>query len=500
MDVARQLALAAAKWRESAPSVTSNQPFWRTVPASQGREPYVSSIVIDGLSEEDFRRSVQNRLREGKASSTIMRLRTLLTPYAGPGGILPERFLTVEATDLELSGWDKLGEAVARHDRPGRPVNAVSIAFGWPGDELPVPDPDGNLPPVLETSYFNDDAFPFSHSSRDDLLDGYSFDGCTWSGDPEATDNALTLEGIDDLNAALAALEAKLLASDEPEEADLRAGSLGASLLSVLLLQTVTLRTERDGLPRPLCVTAGSNGVYPYFDTPVAGMPAEVIAANEVAEDVVPAGQDVPVPRYSSLLLTGIPRARKRAVLVLEETGDEMAVRLAGLRNLHHPEREDGAGQHDEGAAPVDAPTEPAVLGEPAAPEQPEPVLGEPNGGLLLAKKPAKHSGDFRDMLGPRDSDLQQRLDNLLAGSILPAAAPAVPDLPVPAEPVEQAWSEPPEQLVPSSSEPAQWHDDVVAEAPHDPWLDEEFNDLPMERRRDRWWAGVKAWLSNLVP
>ena len=460
----------------------------------------MSSIVIDGLSEEDFRRSVQNRLREGKASSTIMRLRTLLTPYAGPGGILPERFLTIEAADLELSGWDKLGEAIARHDRPGRPVNAVSIAFGWPGEDLPVPDPDGNLPPVLETSYFNDDAFPFSHSSRDDLLDGYSFDGCTWSGDPEATDNALTLEGVDDLNAALAALEAKLLASEEPEEADLRAGSLGASLLSVLLLQAVTLRTERDGLPRPLCVTAGSNGVYPYFDTPVAGMPADVIAANEVIEDVVPAGQDVPVPRYSSLLLTGIPRAKKRAVLVLEETGDEMAVRLAGLRNLHHPEREDDAGQHDDAVAPGEPPTEPAVQGGPAAPELPKPVPGEPDGGLLLAKKPTKHSGDFRDMLGPRDSDLQQRLDDLLAGSTLPAAALPSPDLPAPAQPADPAWSEPAEQLAPSWSESAEWHDEVVAEAPHDPWLDEEYIDPTSERRRDRWWAGVKAWFSNRVP
>ena len=463
----------------------------------------MSSIVIDGLSEEDFRRSVQNRLREGKASSTIMRLRTLLTPYAGPGGILPERFLTVEAKDLELSGWDKLGEAVARHDRPGRPVNAVSIAFGWPGDELPVPDADGNLPPVLETSYFNDDAFPFSLSSRDDLLDGYSFDGCTWSGDPEATDNALTLEGVDDLNAALAALEAKLLASDEPEEADLRAGSLGASLLSVLLLQTVTLRTERDGLPRPLCVTAGSNGVYPYFDTPVAGMPAEVIAANEVVEDVVPVGQDVPVPRYSSLLLTGIPRAKKRAVLVLEETGDELAVRLAGLRNLHHPEREDSTDQNEDADFSQVVPTGPTVQDQPIEPparQQPDALPGEPDGGLLLAKKPAKHSGDFRDMLGPRDSDLQQRLDNLLAGSILPAAAPTVPDLPVPVEPVEQAWSEPPEQLAPSWSEPAEWHDEVVAEAPHDPWMDEEFIDPPSERRRDRWWAVFKAWLDGLVP
>ena len=435
----------------------------------------MSSIVIDGLSEEDFRRSIQNRLREGKASSTIMRLRTLLTPYAGPGGVLPERFLTIEAADLVLTGWDSLGDAVGRHDRPGRPVNAVSIAFGWPGEDLPEPDAHGQLPPCIETSYYNDDAFPFSHSSRDDLLEGYSFDGCTWSGDPEATDTAIAVEGIDDLNAALAALETKLLSTDEPAEADLRAGSLGACLLSALLLQAVTLRTERDGLPRPLCVTAGSSGVYPYFDTPVAGMSAEALKANAVAEDVVPAGQDVPVPRYSSLLLTGIPRAKKRAVLVLEETNDELAVRLTGLRNLNHPEREDIEVQR---AAEFDSP----------APGEPDPVPAAADGGLLLAKKPARHSADFRDMLGPRDSDLQQRLDNLLAGNIAPAgavtavAAPVAEALPVSDWSAEPGWGDESHAAVPQET--------LIEDAPAEP---------PLERRRDRAWAKVRRWLDWFV-
>ncbi len=406
-----------------------------------------------------------------------MRLRALLSPYAGPDGVLPERFLTVEPADLILSGWDALGDAVGRHDRPGRPVNAVSIAFGWPGEDLPEADGAGNLRPYIETSYFSDDAFPFSHSSREDLLEGYSFDGCTWSGDPEATDTAIAVEGIDDLNAALAALEAKLLASDEPEEADLRAGSLGACLLSALLLQSVILRTERDGLPRPLCLTAGSNGVYPYFDTPVAGMSAEVLKANAVAEDVVPAGQDVPVPRYSSLLLTGIPRAKKRAVLVLEETHDELVVRLAGLRNLHDAEREDIATPHEEIAAPI------ALA---VATEEPDPVPAAADGGLLLAKQPAKHSADFRDMLGPRDSDLQHRLDSLLAGK----AEPVEELLPVPLRVMDQdpdpIWSQ----------EPAWDDEDFVNVAP----VIEEFEatvEAPPEGPRGRILRRCRSWLGR---
>lgn len=436
----------------------------------------MSSIVIDGLSEEDFRRSIQNRLREGKASSTIMRLRGLLTPYAGPGGVLPERFLKVEVTDLVLNGWDALGEAAAQHDRPGRPVNAVSIAFGWPGEDAPAIGADGKLPPCIETSFYNDDSFPFSQSTRDDLLDGYSFDGCTWSGDPISTDRTITVDGIDDLNAALVALEGQLLAQDDPDEDLMRAGSLGACLLSALLLQAVNDRVGSDGLPRPLCVTAGSSGVYPYFDTPVAGMPPEAIKVAEADEVALAAGQDIPGPRYSSLLMTGIPRAKKRAVLVLEDGGEELAVRLAGLRQLQHPDPVEIEAPHE--AEPVAA--------TPAEPEPvPVPFETPAAGGLLLAKKPVRHSADFRDMLGPRDPALQQRLDSLMAPHIAPVEAEPVATVLTVAAPPAADWSD----------EPIWEEESYAAEVQQGP-LDEVLDELPIDEPHDSRWARFKRWLS----
>ena len=428
----------------------------------------MTTITLGGLNEEDFRRSIQNRLREGKAYSAIKRLRVLLTPYAGPGGILPERFVTVEPADLTVSGWATLGDAMARHDRPGRPTTAIMVAFGWAGDDVPQPDAHGHLHPHIETSYFNDDSFPFSQSRREDLLDGYSFDGCIWNGDAQATDNALGVDGIDDLTGALAILEAQLLDSDQPDEAGLCAGSLGACLLSALLVQAVTERIERDGLPRALCVTAGSNGVYPYIDAPVAGLSDEAAKAASGAEDMVVVGQEVPVPRYSSLLLTGIPRAKKRAVLVLEESEDEIAVRIAGLRQLNHPE-----------PAVADSPLEEApaapMLVEPEREPQPElePVADASDGGLLLAKKPARHSADFRDMLSPREGDLQQRLQSLIATHVpAPNHAPLV-ELPE-AKPQSGQAQEP----------------DAGAVLP----LDELLDDWDAPQPPTGWWAKVKRW------
>lgn len=341
----------------------------------------MTSIAVDGLNEEAFRRLIESRLRQDKAAVAVERLRGLLEPYAGPEGILPDRFLTVKAEDLVLNGWEGLVGALRRHDKPDRPVTALSIAFGWPGEKVPEPDAEGRLAPHIEISYFTDDAFPFSRSGREDLLEGYSYHGCTWGDDCEATDAALSLNGIDDLHGALASLEARLLASDEPDAEEIRAGSLGSCLLSALLFQAVGDRIARDGLPRPLCVMSGSNGVYPYFDAPVVGIPDD---ARKAAE----ASQAVPGPRYSSLVMTGIPRAKKRAVLVLEENEAEMENRIAKLRGMGQAGDDTGPVLHE-------------ALPEMSAPSLPDPAIGAAGRSPLLAKKTVRPDWDFRDMLSP---------------------------------------------------------------------------------------------------
>lgn len=353
----------------------------------------MTTIAIDGLSEEEFRRSIESGLRRGRADEAVAKLRELIEPFAGEGRILPARFLTVDAADLVLRGWEELGDRIRRYDRPGRLVSAVSIAFGWPGEDVPRPDAEGRVCPLVEVGYYNDDAFPFSRSGREDLLDGYSFHGCTWGDDCVGSDTALVLEGISDLHGALAALEARLLSLDEPDPDEICAGSLGACLLSALLYQAVSDKVAEQGLPRPLCVMAGSNGVYPYFDAPVAGMPMDVLkAAKAEDEEDNPFDTGVPGPRYSSLVMTGIKRAPKRAVLVLQESEEEMAVRIANLRGLAH-------GHPDAAPAPPAEPPEDLV-----PPTAEEGIIDLPI-SPLMTKKPHGQGWDFRDMLSPQGPD-----------------------------------------------------------------------------------------------
>lgn len=359
----------------------------------------MTTIAVDGLNEEAFRRSIESRLRQGRSGEAVKKLRALLEPYAGEGRILPARFLSVQAGDLKLTGWEQLGEAISRNDRAGWPITALSIAFGWPGEEVLRPDERGHLSPMVETGYFTDESYPFSQSRREDLLEGYSYHGCTWAGDSTATDTVLALEGVDDLHGALAALEAELLASDAPDEEAIRAGSLGACLLSALLFQAVDERIKSGSLPRPLCVLAGSNGVYPYFDAPVSGMSEDAIKAAEAAEvDEAQVNRAVPGPRYSSLLVTGIPRARKRAVLVLEESPEQMALRTADLLSSN------------DAALPAMPPVN-SYSAEPPAPALAEAGITPVVGGPLMAKKKSSDAWDFRDMLSPREDGAPDHLN-----------------------------------------------------------------------------------------
>lgn len=455
----------------------------------------MTTSFADGLSEEEFRRSIEARLRENRPEEAVKRLRRLLASEAGPGGILPERFLTVQSSDLVLEGWDDLATRIRAYDEPGRPITAISIAFGWPGENPPQPDEQGCLRPHIETEYFNDSAYPFSESDRDNLIEGYSYYGCTWAGEGKATDTTLKLGGIDDLHGALAQLEMRLLAMDEPDEDEIRAGSLAACLLSVLLFQAVGERIARDPLPRPVCVMAGSNGVYPYFDAPVCGMPEH--ALKDGAAELNSAAAYIPGPRYSSLLVAGIPRARKRAVLVVEETETETAARIASLRDLHH---------RDE--VPELAPPEPLL--------EPQPELAElvpddgtiipiPGGPLAVKRKPAQ-SWDFRDLLTPEAPAHDAAPEPTAAPRDFTPREPMVPepeaeehepewdrepeiDLPgqvPPEEPIETAWSEPdpvepvpaePEALVPAPVAP------LGQRAPFQPGFTSFEIDLDIESR-----------------
>lgn len=305
-------------------------------------------VTIDGMVEHDFRLSIEDMLRLDQVDEAVERLRGLLETCVGDGGVLPARFLQVTADYIEIGGWNRLGERLKDHDRARHPISAIGVtladyrALGGPGIR------DGRLAPFVKTFYFNDDAYPFSEATRADLLDGYSRDGFEWQGDYQATDATLSIRGIDDLYGAIVALEDRLLASAAPGEAEIRAGTIGACYVSVLIHQALRDVIRRKGLPRPLCVFAACDGVYPFFDAPVVG--SDAYAPEEAYPHLVGAGElapaddaesdddpgDEPPGEASLLSLFSSPRTKAPVMVLCEEDAleSERYSEMAGAQRL----------------------------------------------------------------------------------------------------------------------------------------------------------------------
>lgn len=226
-------------------------------------------IIIDGMEEHAFRRSIEIMLRDGRADEAVDRLKALLPAYAGEGKTLPARLLELSPHHINLGGWDRLAAKVEEYSRPSIPITAIGIGIGDPEDLGLEPDAAGNLKPPLATSYYSDATFPFSETDRADLLEGYSSFGCEWQGDHDRIDETLSIEGIDDLYGAIVRLENEVSGSASPDPALICAGAVGACYLGVMVWQAARRAVIELGLPRPMAILLVNSDAYPFFDAPV---------------------------------------------------------------------------------------------------------------------------------------------------------------------------------------------------------------------------------------
>ncbi|MEP6868532.1 MAG: hypothetical protein ABJA20_08445 [Novosphingobium sp.] len=313
----------------------------------------METITIDGMDEHAFRHSIENLLRLDQVDEALEKLRLLLEPVAGAGRILPERFLTVSSSDIEFVGWHKLAKRLSHHDRSTSPITAIGITLA-DARNLGGPGPSGGrLSPFIKTFYFADDAFPFSIASRDDLLDGYTRDGFEWEADYQASDVTLSIKGIDDLYGAVIELEERLFDIGNPDPAEVRAGSIGACYIAVLIHQALRETIREKGLPRPLCVLVACDGVYPFFDAPVVGCeePADPEIDNgpsddEFADEVWPTALECASPADelefagvlrgdASLLATFSRKGTKKPVLTVNDDDVREAAQYIQLAETH---------------------------------------------------------------------------------------------------------------------------------------------------------------------
>ncbi len=304
----------------------------------------METITIDGMDEHDFRHAIEDMLRLDQVDEAVEKLRALLEPYVG--GFLPSRFLDINSASIEFAGWPRLARRLADYDRASYPISAIGIALA-DARTLGGPGPSGGrLAPFIKTFYFSDDAYPFTDATRDDLLEGYTREGFGWQGDYQATDATLSIKGLDDLHGAIVELEDRLFDAANPPEDAIRAGSIGACYLAVLIHQALREAIRKHGLPRPLCVLAACDGVYPFFDAPVAGSdectpppsaePSPGTSGEPDEDEVWPNELEGARPvdeerEPGPSLLTALHPRTKTPVLILDEASAAEALRYTEL-------------------------------------------------------------------------------------------------------------------------------------------------------------------------
>lgn len=229
----------------------------------------LAEITVAGLEEREFLRAIEDQLREGNADSAAATLRSLLPDVAGDGLPLPAGFLSVTPDDVVIDGWEMFADRMTVHDRPKRPISAISIDISWPGHLGIEPDERGRLDPIIETSYFSDASFPFSKCDREGILQGYRNGTSAWHGEFEEIDDTIEVRGIETLYGALVSLELLITRTNDATDHQRLAYMIGSAYIAVLVHQAVRDVALLKGLPRPLAVFVGSNEAYPCFEAPV---------------------------------------------------------------------------------------------------------------------------------------------------------------------------------------------------------------------------------------
>lgn len=224
----------------------------------------LADVTIDGRTESQFRLAIEAMLREGGADEAARILKTELSWLSGGDSPLPGSFGLISATDLEVTGWERLIERIGELDGPGDPITAVGIDICGMQAGL------GNTPQLaFETTYYTDQAWGFSHADRAGICAGYEGAANAWQGAFEDIDDTLRVIGLDDLNAVIAALEHHCRSGQATIE-ERQAFVVGACYLAVLIHQAVRDKVAAEGLPRAMAVLVGSNEAYPWLEAPAA--------------------------------------------------------------------------------------------------------------------------------------------------------------------------------------------------------------------------------------
>jgi hypothetical protein len=189
---------------------------------------------------------------------------------------LAELCLQTRTDSVELTNWDALQQMIFRPTPSGDLCTAVTMDLS--NYVLhPQEKPEELVEPTVEVGFLTDSSFPFSTSSREEILAQNETYGVPWHGHYEFT-TAMTSEfgtlmsvvGLARLNSAVELDEARYARPQTERQpgvpADYVAYRLAEWLRALRYHKAVKRYLDQEGLARRIPVIVGSHGVGPFLE------------------------------------------------------------------------------------------------------------------------------------------------------------------------------------------------------------------------------------------
>lgn len=168
------------------------------------------------------------------------------------GGAIVHECLTIADRYVAVDGWENVFADMAELEARGARISAIGIDVSGHGD---------GKEPSLEVSLYNDDAFSFSTTDRDALIEAATTTP-PWAGDFLSLEHSLVTRNLSSLNAAIRACpvrHATIHDATAPLPTDYAACRLGTLYLQFRVHWAVAQFVAKAGTPRALPIIVGEH-------------------------------------------------------------------------------------------------------------------------------------------------------------------------------------------------------------------------------------------------
>ncbi|GAA0299139.1 hypothetical protein GCM10009087_06220 [Sphingomonas oligophenolica] len=243
-------------------------PDSRTEGVRSYREPAeprpLQIAFLEAAGEAAWVATMRSLLAAGRAAEADA---LLAADLAGFDGAMARLCKATSAADVLLSGWDDLLPILAEWEGP--PITAITLGLTNQRDLVFEAGEAGE--PDLLLGLYSDDSFPFSDTSRADLLAECDKDLPAWVDAEEDVEFHLTFSGIAQLNTALINCKHRYFLRDGRDGVEGRAPGgyvefiLASWLLATRFLQAAQRAVSEECLPAGCRLIAGTIGINADF-------------------------------------------------------------------------------------------------------------------------------------------------------------------------------------------------------------------------------------------